>query len=161
MLRPVNQVVGEFVDFLDRAVEIGADDVPVKIADDQQGRIEQRFAIAEQLLVSVLEVLLLAFVFPGEAAFLPHVGKAAFTRFNGFSFLAQLEKKLCVLHHAFLEAEGFAAGRVGLGGCGLAKQPAQVAEVFLVGGRFFALVAVPLSFELCGRLCRMIKPSQR
>ena len=128
------------------AVEIGADDVSVEIADHQQRRVEQRFAVAEKLLVSVIEVLLLAFVFPGEAALLPHIGKPAFVWFSGLRLLAQLEKKLGVLHHAFLEAEGFAAGRVGLGGCGLSKQPAQVTEVFLVGGRFFALVPVPLSF---------------
>src|SRR5881296_596796 len=38
----------------------------------------------------------------------PPVGKAAFARLSGFSLLAQLEKQLGVLHHAFLEAEGFA-----------------------------------------------------
>ena len=36
VLRAVNLVVGELVGFLDRAVEIGADDVAVEIADDQQ-----------------------------------------------------------------------------------------------------------------------------
>src|SRR5207244_2330362 len=68
---------------------------------------------------------------------------------------------LGVLDHAFLEAEGFAAGRVVLGGCGLAEQPAQVTEVFLVGVRFFALVPVPLPFELHECHCRMIQPAQR
>ena len=47
MFRPVNLIVGEFVGFLDRAVEIGADDVAVEITGDQQRRIEQRFAIAD------------------------------------------------------------------------------------------------------------------
>jgi len=47
MFRPVNLIAGEFVGFLHRAVEIGADDVKVKIADDQQRRIEQRFAMAD------------------------------------------------------------------------------------------------------------------
>ena len=78
ILRAINLVVGELVGLLDRAVEVGADDVAVEIADDQQRRIEQRFAVAEQLLVGFVEVLLLALVFPGEAALFPHVGKAAF-----------------------------------------------------------------------------------
>src|SRR6266487_1410947 len=57
---------------------------------------------------------------------------AAFTRLSGFNLLAQLEKKLGILQHAFLEAERFAAGRVGLGGCRLAELPAQVTEVLPV-----------------------------
>jgi hypothetical protein len=61
----------------------------------------------------------------------------------------------------FLEAERFTAGRVGLGRGRLAEQPAQVIEVFLVGGRFFALVTVPLPFELRGSHCRMIQPARR
>jgi hypothetical protein len=55
-------VVGEFVNLLHRAVEIGFDDVAVKIAHHEQGRIEQRFAVAEKLLVSLVQVLLFAFV---------------------------------------------------------------------------------------------------
>ena len=77
IFRAVNLVVGEFVSLLNRAVEIGADDVAVKIADNEQRRIEQRFAVAEQLLVSLVEIFLFAFVFPAEAAFFPNVGKAA------------------------------------------------------------------------------------
>ena len=61
MFRPVNLVVGKFVDFLDCAAEIGADDVAVEIADDQQRRVEQRFAVTEQLTVGFVEALLLAF----------------------------------------------------------------------------------------------------
>ena len=67
VFRAVNLGVGELVGLLDRAVEVGADDVAVEIADDQQGRIEQRLAVAEQLLVGFVEVLLLALVFPAEA----------------------------------------------------------------------------------------------
>src|SRR6266571_7193266 len=65
------------------------------------------------------------------------------------------------LHHAFLEAERFAAGRVGFGGSGLAEQPAKVVEVFLVGGRFFALVPAPLSLELRRSHCRVIQPARQ
>ena len=83
IFRAVNLVVGEFVSFLNRAVEIGADDVAVEIADDEQRRIEQRFAVAEQLLVGFVEVLLFALVFPAETALFPHVGKAALGRLAG------------------------------------------------------------------------------
>ncbi len=80
IFRAVNLGVGELVRLLHRAVEIGADDVAVEIADDEQGRIQQRFAVAEQLLVGFVEIFLFAFVFPGEAALFPHVGKAAFVQ---------------------------------------------------------------------------------
>ena len=39
VLRAVNVVVDELVNFLDRAVEVGLDDVAVEVADDQQGWI--------------------------------------------------------------------------------------------------------------------------
>jgi hypothetical protein len=41
IFRAVNLVVGEFVYLLNRAVEIGFDDVAVKIADHKQRRIQQ------------------------------------------------------------------------------------------------------------------------
>ena len=65
----VNPVVGEFVNLLNRAVKIGFDDVAVEIANDEQWRIEQRFAVTEQLLVSLVEVLFLALVFPAKQSF--------------------------------------------------------------------------------------------
>src|ERR1017187_2080509 len=51
IFRAINLIVGEFVNVLNRAVEIGFDDVAVEIADDEQRRIEQRFAVTEQLFV--------------------------------------------------------------------------------------------------------------
>ena len=83
VLRAVNLVIGELVGFLDGAVEVGADDVAVEIADDEQGRVEQALAVAEQLLVGFVEALLLALVFPAEKVLLPHVGKAALRRLFG------------------------------------------------------------------------------
>ena len=65
---------------LHRAVEIRADDVAVKIADDEQRRIEQAFAIAEKLLVGFFEVFTRPLVFPSEAIAFPHVGKVRGTR---------------------------------------------------------------------------------
>ena len=45
--RIVDVRVDELMRLLDGAVEIGADDVAVEIADHEQRRIEQRFAIAK------------------------------------------------------------------------------------------------------------------
>ena len=66
----------EVVDLLDRDVEVGADDEALEVADDQQGRVEQGLAVAEELLVGLVEVLALALVFPGEAILPPDVGEA-------------------------------------------------------------------------------------
>ncbi|MCX6911246.1 MAG: hypothetical protein NTY01_24835 [Verrucomicrobia bacterium] len=131
VFRAVNLIVREFVRFLNRAVEVGADDVAVEIADNEQGRIEQRLAVAEQLLVSVVEILFLALVFPPETTFSPYVGKAALAWLAGVRCF-QVEK-LRVFDDALLEAEKLRAGRVGGNGSLDAKQGAKVVEVFLVG----------------------------
>ncbi len=83
VLRAVKLVVGELVGLPDRAVEVGADDVAVEIADDEQGRVEQGLAVALKLPVSLVEVLLLALVFPAEAVPFPNVGKAALAEVAG------------------------------------------------------------------------------
>ena len=83
IFRAVNLLVGEFVNILNRAIEICADDVAVKIADNKQRRIQQRFTVAEKLLVSFVEIFLFALVFPRKAIFFPHVGKTAFCRLAG------------------------------------------------------------------------------
>ena len=108
VLRAVNRVVGELVGFLDRAVEVGADDVAVEIADDEQGRIEQRLAVAEQLLVGFVEALFLALVFPAEAALFPDVGEAALGVVGvGLGAVVLQGEEFGVLDDALLEAEGF------------------------------------------------------
>ena len=103
VLGAVNLVVGELVDFLNGAVEVGLDDVAVEIADDEQGRIEERLAVAEKLLVGFIQVLFLALVLPAETALLPHVGKAAF---GGVAGVRVFEiEKLGVLDDTLLVAE--------------------------------------------------------
>ena len=130
VFRAVNLVVGELVGFLDGAVEVGADNVAVEIADDEQGRIEEGLAVAEELLVGFVQVLFLALVFPAEAALLPYVGKAAF---GGVAGVGVFEvEKLGVFDDTLLVAEEIAAGGVGLGWRLLAEQPAQVVEMPLV-----------------------------
>ena len=147
VLRAVNLVIGELEGLLDRAVEIGADDVAVEIADDEQGRIQERFPVAEELPIGLVKVPPLALVFPGEAALLPDVGEAAL--FGGGLLSAFVEfKKLRVLDDSLLEAEEVGPGRVSLSGRGLAQKAAEIVEVLLVGGRLLATVSGPFPFEL-------------
>ena len=110
---PVDLLVVEFVRFLNGAVEISANDVAVKIADHEQRRIEQAFAVAEQLLVRLVEILFLALVFPGEEPLFPHVSKAAFVRVAGFGRFNV--EKLRVFDDTLLEAEEIAAAGIGFG----------------------------------------------
>ncbi len=134
---------------LDRAVKIRFDDVTVEIADDEQGRIEQRFAVLKKLFIGGFEVLFLALVFPGKAALFPHVGKASFLG-SGFLTGIMQRKKFGVFHHALLETEEIAAARVGLNRGRLAEKPAKVGEVLLVRRGFLRLGAAPLLLEFGG-----------
>ncbi|MCU0772609.1 MAG: hypothetical protein MUE94_12700 [Verrucomicrobia bacterium] len=127
VFRAVNLGVGELLRLLNRAVEVRLDDVAVKVAHHQQGRIQQRFPVAEQLLVRFIEVLLLALVFPRKTALLPHVSKTALVRFGFLSGLVQ-RKKLRVFHHTLLEAEHL-AGRVFFQRRRHAQQAAEVVKV--------------------------------
>ena len=76
--------VRELVRFLDGAVEIGAHDVAIEVANHEQRRIEERFAITQELLVSGIEVFLLAFVLPRETAAFPNIGEATLPITIGF-----------------------------------------------------------------------------
>ena len=136
------------MDLLHGAVEVRFDDVAVKIADDEQRRIQERFTVAEQLLVGFIEIFLFAFVFPGEAALFPHVGKAAFLRLAGVGRFKV--EQLRVFDHALLVAEKIGAAGIGFVGRGLLQQPAEIVEVTLIGGGFLARIARPLLFEFGG-----------
>ena len=50
------------------------DDDLLHVRDDQQWRIQQRFPVLEQLLVSLGKVFVLARVLPGKVVLLPYVG---------------------------------------------------------------------------------------
>jgi len=93
----------------------------VEIADDQERRIEQGFAVLELLLVGGVEAGMLTLIFPGEGALLPDVGPAT---------------TAALLRGAGLEGKGCAGG-VSLGGRGMADKAAEVDEVFLGGGTLF------------------------
>ena len=58
--------VGELVRFLHHAVEVGANDVAVKVADHHQRRVEQALPVAEKLPVSGSKVFELARVSPNK-----------------------------------------------------------------------------------------------
>ena len=122
----------EAVDLLGRAGEVGVDLEAVHVADDQQRRVIQVLAVEQQLGVGVLQVLVLALVFPAEVAAHPHVGPA----------LAAVG-----LLHAVLEGVPGAV-RVGLGRLGLAEQFAQVEKMLLAGAPLGEVDALPLGDEL-------------
>jgi hypothetical protein len=131
---------------LHRAIEIGADDVAVEIADHEQRRIQQRFPVTEQLTVGLVEVLFLALVFPGEAALFPHVRKAALARFRFLAGIIEHEK-LDVFDDALLEAEELTR-RVRFQRGWDHEQAAQVVEMGLVRGGFLSAHLGPFRFEL-------------
>lgn len=130
---------------LDRAVKVGFDDVAIEIADDEHGRIKERLAVAQELLVGLVEVLLHALVFPAETALLPHVGEATFGRVTRIGHF----EKLHVFDDALLVAEGITACGVRLSRSWLTPQPAKIVKVPLVRGRFLAPVPPPLLLKLC------------
>jgi len=67
--------------------EVGADDDAVKVADHQQGRVGQRVAVEQELIVGRVEILVFALVFPAEKAFFPHVREAVAAAVLGDAFL--------------------------------------------------------------------------
>ena len=112
--------------------EIGVNDDALNVAHDEQGRIQEGFAILQELLVGVVQVCALAFVFPREKIFFPHICKAvAAVAFGGES----LERKQC-------------ARAVYFGGGGMFDEMAQVNKVFLVRGAFFEVRAFPFFNQL-------------
>ena len=86
---------------------------------------------------------------PGEAALFPNISKATLggVGVGAGGKVGQFE----VLNDTPLEAEEIVAGGIGFGRGGLVQEPAQVVEVFLVGGGFLALVAGPFLFEFSDR----------
>ena len=132
-------VEGDGVELRAEVGEVGPDLDRVEVGDDEERRVAQVLAVAEQLDVGGLQVLALALVLPAEEVLLPDVGEAVSPTRLGDGLL-----------------EGVVvAGRVGLVGRRLAEHPAQVDEVFLGGGLLLRLVVAPLLGELArcqGRL---------
>ena len=95
--------------FGDGVGPVGADDDARDVAGHEQRRVLQRAGVLQELPVRGLQVLVLAFVLPGEAAPAPHVGPAA---------------AAAGLGGTLLEGVGLAGG-IAVGG-GFAEQGAQV-----------------------------------
>src|SRR5712691_11624890 len=78
------------------------------------------------------------------------VGRPALARLGIVRSFVELEK-FEIFYDAFLEAKEIAAAGVGLGGRGLAEEPAEVIEMLLIGRGFLAGIAGPFLFELGSR----------
>ena len=114
--------------------EIGADDDAVQVADDEDWRAGEGIAVEEELIIGVVQILVLALVFPAEEILFPDIGEAI---------------AAAVLLRALFKAEGFARG-VGLGGRGMPEHPAHVEEMLLRGGAFLEFDFSPLGYEFRG-----------
>ena len=112
-LRVVDVGIGELVCFLHRAIKVRANDVAIEIADDEQRRIEKRFAIAQKLTVGFVEIFLFAFVLPGKTAALPDICETTLS-FGLFRDAVRFMKgeELSVFDDALLKTKRFAAGRI-------------------------------------------------
>jgi len=110
------------------------DDDLVNVTDDQQWRILQRLAILEQLLVSLVQIAMLALVLPGEIALLLHIGKAIAA--NG-------------LVGPNLKSEPFPSG-VGFYGSGMVNEMAEVNEVAWGCGSLFLRGSAPSGNKFLG-----------
>jgi len=119
--------------------EVGPDLDRVEVGDDEERRVAQVLAVAEQLEVGGLEVLALALVLPAEEVLLPDVREPVAAGGLG---------------DGLLEGVGL-AGRIRLVGRRLAEHPAQVDEVFLGGGLLLRRVVAPLLGELARRQGRL------
>ena len=107
----------------------------IKVADDEQRRVLQIFTILKQLLIGRVQILVLAFVFPGEKTAHPNVGKATASGSLGNSFLEGVSV-------AFL---------IDLGWSGLTQNLAESHEVLLRGATFGQRGALPAGDEFGDR----------
>ena len=131
----VEQVVeGEGVGLLHRVGEVGVDHDAVDVTGDEQRRVLEGCGVYQELGVGGVEVLVLALVFPAEAALAPDVGPALAAGGLG---------------RALLEGEPGAL-RVGGDGVVEAEQAAEVVEVGLGGRAFLELDRAPFGDELGG-----------
>ena len=132
--RGQERVVGDLIDLLDRVGEVGVDEDALHVGYHQERRIVERLAVLEQLLIGFVEVSLFALVLHREMVFFPHIGPA----------LAAL-----LLAHPSLVGEAL-AGRVVLGGRGVAHEATEIGEVLLVAGALLDGDPAPFLDELLG-----------
>jgi hypothetical protein len=124
----------ELVDLFGGARDVGVNLEAVEVANDEQRRVFEVFAVLEELLVGSGEVFLLAFVFPAEVAAEPDVGPAG----AAFGFI-----------DAALECVPSALG-VGGGRFGLAEEVAEVEEMLLAGAALGELSGLSFLDERVG-----------
>jgi hypothetical protein len=122
----------EGVDALAGGGEIRVDFEAVEVADDEERRVAEVLTIVVDLLVSGLEVFVLALVFPGEVVAEPDVGEA----------LAAVD-----LVEGLVEGIAL-AGCVGGRGMGLAEHVAEIDEVGLRAAAFAEGVDLPALHEV-------------
>lgn len=123
------------MDLLRRAREVRVNFEAIHVADDQQRRVAEVFAVLQQLLVGGDEVFVLPLVLPGEVVLHPDVGPPLFA----FKLVdAALER---------------VPGAVGVG-CSrrrLAEELAEIEEVLVAGGALGEFRGLPLRDELLRR----------
>jgi hypothetical protein len=129
------------VDALEGVGEVGVNLEAVEVADDQERRVFEVFAVAEKLLVGVGEVSMFALVLPAEVAAHPDVGPAAFAGGLGD---AALESVMCTFG-------------VGFGGLGLTEQVTEIAKVLLVAAALGEIGGAPFCDELLGGHARKVR----
>jgi len=104
---------------------------PVEIAHDEQGRVLERLAVVEQLLVGSRQVRSLALVLPSEMVLLPDVGEPV----AAGSLLGALLERIMLIGRVVVRSW-------------VSEHPAQVDEVLLGRGALGTRAARPLGREL-------------
>lgn len=132
LLRVGQLLERDLVDDWSRAGEVGADDDPLDVADDQQRRVLEVLAVVEQLAVGGVQVGATSLVLPSKEPPTPHIGEAG----------GAVE-----LGDALLEAVPIVRG-VGLGGREDTEHRAEVIEVRLRDLALATSVRPPLRDEL-------------
>ncbi|QOV89794.1 hypothetical protein IPV69_00005 [Humisphaera borealis] len=109
------------------AGEVGVDFNPGDIADDQQRRVIERFAVLQQLTVGIGEILVLALalVLPRELVLPPDVGEAVIAPGTG----RRAARDIDALFERVFGPLGVVLGRGGLG-----EHAAEADEMFLARG---------------------------
>ncbi len=140
----------------DGACEVGVDFEAVEVADDQEGRILEVFAVLEELFVGGSEIFVFAFVFPAEVASEPDVGPAVASGCWRFWLGGSLALPSGVCFSIVVVNCGFAdtafegvpsAFGIGGGRFGLAEEVAEVEEVLLACAALGELSGLPLLNE--------------
>ncbi len=146
-------VEGDFVSFVGGVGEVGVDFDAFDVGDDQERRIVEGFAVALELGVGFCEVFVFAFalVFPAEFAVPPDVGEALCSR----AACPTAANREIGVPRGVPDGDAFFEGVLCAGGivfcrCGLAEEAAEVEEMFLGGGAFRELSALPFGDEGSG-----------